>query len=570
MPSTRLKGMNDQRPLVSCIMPTCNRPQFVSQAISYFQRQGYSPRELIIVDDGDIPVAGLVPNDPNIHYIRLDKRLALGEKRNIACKAGRGDLIAHWDDDDWISPDRLSIQVEHLGQASVCGSAELLHYDLTAGEAWLYSYPAEKRPWLAGCTLLYRREAWANNPFKPKNNGEDTAFVWQLPANQIRAIPDIDLVVSIIHGRNTALRSLNNPRWERLHISEVRSKLGADSEFYAALRSGLNPAMGGKRPEQSKRPVKQAAAARTAGNGRYQVSPPKTTTYTALNRVTVSIPYYRCKPYIRRAVESILAQSYGNLILVVVNDNDEDEPWDLLADIDDPRLVRFDLRENRGRYFADAVVLNATPDPYFLVQDADDYSEPERIGTLLYKLREDHADGVVSGLFKIDVERVGTAGRRPVQFSPGRRRLRAKLAHRLSHFGLFRVAALKEIGGFYGGFRISYDTLLMNLLMMTGRVSYVEEPLYTRVIRPDSLTTSQATGLQSAERSRVRRYHDKIFHNAYAAYNRYLAGELSAGELANYIREQSQQHVTAAEQAALNEESARLRSAMLRGGLWNF
>src|SRR5262245_35812210 len=97
----------------------------------------------------------------------------------------------------------------------------------------------------------------------------------------------------------------------------------------------------------------------------HQTSPPHA------QRVTVSIPYFRCKPYICRAVESILEQTYHHLTVVVVNDGDPEPPWDQLAHIDDPRLVRFNLAANYGRYFVDAVVLNATPDLYFVVQDAD-------------------------------------------------------------------------------------------------------------------------------------------------------------------------------------------------------
>src|SRR5262249_32935231 len=86
------------------------------------------------------------------------------------------------------------------------------------------------------------------------------------------------------------------------------------------------------------------------------------------NLVTVSIPYYRCKPYIRKVVESILDQTHWELQLIVVNDGDDQPPWAELAHISDPRLVQFDLRANHGRYFADAVVLNAVDSPYFAVQ----------------------------------------------------------------------------------------------------------------------------------------------------------------------------------------------------------
>src|SRR4051794_32338454 len=113
-------------------------------------------------------------------------------------------------------------------------------------------------------------------------------------------------------------------------------------------------------------------------------------------RVTVAIPYFQCKPSIGQAVESMLSQTHSALTLVVVNDGDPEPPWPALDHIHDPRLVRFDLPTNRGIYFANAVVLAATDDPYFVVQDADDWSEPQRIAQLLQKLRAEDADGVLS------------------------------------------------------------------------------------------------------------------------------------------------------------------------------
>ena len=41
-----------KEPLVSCVMPTADRRQWVPQAIRNFQQQNYPNRELLIVDDG--------------------------------------------------------------------------------------------------------------------------------------------------------------------------------------------------------------------------------------------------------------------------------------------------------------------------------------------------------------------------------------------------------------------------------------------------------------------------------------------------------------------------------------
>ena len=97
-------------------MPTFDRRSFVPQSVRYFLRQDYPAKELVIVDDGPEPVSDLLPADPRIVYHRLEARTVLGAKRNLACELARGSVIVHWDDDDWASPERVSVQVAALNR----------------------------------------------------------------------------------------------------------------------------------------------------------------------------------------------------------------------------------------------------------------------------------------------------------------------------------------------------------------------------------------------------------------------------------------------------------------------
>ena len=82
--------MRPESPLVSCIMPTRNRRALVGQAIAYFLRQDYPRKELIVVDDGDDCIVDLMPPDPRVQYLRLERRTSVGAKRNLACAGARG------------------------------------------------------------------------------------------------------------------------------------------------------------------------------------------------------------------------------------------------------------------------------------------------------------------------------------------------------------------------------------------------------------------------------------------------------------------------------------------------
>jgi glycosyltransferase involved in cell wall biosynthesis len=221
-------------------MPTRNRRRFVAQSIWYFLRQDYKPCELVIVDDGEDAIHDLVPKDERIHYVHLSKRMPLGAKRNLACEMSRGELIAHWDDDDWVAPHRLSKQVHELQEsnADACGVRDLLHFSIESGEAWLYRYPPQERPWLAGGTLLYRSETWREHRFPEINVGEDNAFVWQLPGHKLHPVQDLSLYIALIHAGNSAYKNFEDPRWQKRPLEEVSQFINFDREFYVALRNG--------------------------------------------------------------------------------------------------------------------------------------------------------------------------------------------------------------------------------------------------------------------------------------------------------------------------------------------
>jgi len=234
---TAVPARTGQLPLVSCVMPTFDRRSFVPQAVRYFLRQDYASKELIIVDDGPEPVSDLLPDDTRIRYHRLAARTVLGAKRNLACDLARGPIIAHWDDDDWASPERVSMQVAALtaGQADICGVASLLYYDPASSSAWRFTWPARLRPWAAGPSLCFAKELWARAPFPEVAIGEDTRFVFSPAVRRITYVHEPACIVGIIHRGNTAPKSVRGAHWSRRPLREVEDVLGEDLAFYRQL-----------------------------------------------------------------------------------------------------------------------------------------------------------------------------------------------------------------------------------------------------------------------------------------------------------------------------------------------
>ena len=211
-------------PMVSCIMPTYNRRQFVPHAIEYFLRQDYPQKELIIIDDGSDCIKDLVPDHPAISYYRLDQRISLGAKLNLACGHARGNIIAHWDDDDWYASHRLSYQVEALQKKQIvmAGINRLLYFDLYKKNAFTYIYPPDQRTWLSGSSLCYKKSFWDDNKFEDINVGMDGLFVWRTTPDHLCVLPDSTFAVHIIHPENGSRKDTSGVWWHDCPVEEIK------------------------------------------------------------------------------------------------------------------------------------------------------------------------------------------------------------------------------------------------------------------------------------------------------------------------------------------------------------
>ncbi|MEV6041158.1 FkbM family methyltransferase [Nonomuraea sp. NPDC052116] len=223
-----------EAPLVTCFMPTRDRRRFVPLAIQQFLCQDYPDRELLVLDDGTDTVADLVPDHPAIRYERIRPTSTLGAKRNLGCRMARGELIANWDDDDWSAPWRLSRQVEALIRtgADVCGLSEMCFFDLSSEAVWRYRYPPSRtRPWVAGGTMCFRKDFWAEHPFPEIQVGSDTVFLWQ-GRPRVHALDAPGMYVATTHPGNTSPRRVSGAWWRPAERSDL------PAEFLGAVRPG--------------------------------------------------------------------------------------------------------------------------------------------------------------------------------------------------------------------------------------------------------------------------------------------------------------------------------------------
>ncbi|WP_342328689.1 glycosyltransferase family A protein [Pedobacter sp. FW305-3-2-15-E-R2A2] len=198
-------------PLVSCIMPTANRQKFIPLAINYFLEQDYPNAELVIIDDGLESAARLIPDNPKIRYFYSEPLGTIGVKRNHACEKAQGEIIMHWDDDDWYAADWVSKQVEALSSsgADITGLNQVIFYSPSVNKRWMYEDTDMEQPWLCGATMAYRKSFWQEHPFIDIQVGEDYDFVWNTGAKTF-ALDYPNGFVAILHAHNTSIKPVED------------------------------------------------------------------------------------------------------------------------------------------------------------------------------------------------------------------------------------------------------------------------------------------------------------------------------------------------------------------------
>lgn len=205
-----------ENPLVSCIMPTANRLKFVPYAIDYFLKQDYPNAELIIIDDGEKSAGELVPLHPKIHYYYSQPLGTIGLKRNIACEKANGEIIMHWDDDDFYASDWITKMVTSLltSEADITGLNRVLFYSPISNQNFMYEDTDEEKPWICGATMTFRKSFWEKHPFADLQVGEDYDFVWNSGA-KIVALDYLTGFTAILHPYNTSMKPVENPKHKK-------------------------------------------------------------------------------------------------------------------------------------------------------------------------------------------------------------------------------------------------------------------------------------------------------------------------------------------------------------------
>ena len=195
--------------------------------------------------------------------------------------------------------------------------------------------------------------------------------------------------------------------------------------------------------------------------------------------ITLAIPSFNHALYIKQSIESIVAQDYANIELIIIDDGSSDDSVAVIESMASAcrnRFVRYEFRSrpNKGQAETLNEALEWAEGEYFSMLSSDDVLLPEKTSRLLACISaEDDVAGVFSGFEYIDGDGqlIGTENHPETYFT-----FDDVLAHRHSLqtcTQLFRTECLRATGGYLEGCYIEDWYMCLKLTELGYRLKNV-------------------------------------------------------------------------------------------------
>lgn len=215
-------------------------------------------------------------------------------------------------------------------------------------------------------------------------------------------------------------------------------------------------------------------------------------------KISVIVPVYKVEEYVSRCVDSILAQTYRNLEIILVDDGSPDTCGAICDEYagKDPRVLVIH-KVNGGLSSARNAGIDIATGEYIAFVDSDDWIEPDTYEHLLGAALRYDVKLVCAGRYDVD----SATGEKTKGLCPPREEVVTgkEMCRRIflwenmdsaSWDKLYHRALFREIRFPLG--KIVEDVPIMYLIALdAGKVCMCDKPIYNYYHRPGSITTAR-------------------------------------------------------------------------------
>lgn len=195
--------------------------------------------------------------------------------------------------------------------------------------------------------------------------------------------------------------------------------------------------------------------------------------------ISVIMPVYNCEHYLREAIDSILAQTFTDFELLIIDDGSTDRSIEIARSCTDDRIHVLS-EPHRGLVATLNKGLALARGTYVARMDADDISSPRRFARQI-ALLESHADVVLVGCCARCIDTEGRAAGNYVMPPPEGRSLAVALcgSNQFVHGSIMaRREAILSVGGYRREFLTAEDYDLWLRLGEIGCIVNIPQWLY--------------------------------------------------------------------------------------------
>ncbi|EAU67267.1 O-antigen biosynthesis protein RfbC [Stigmatella aurantiaca DW4/3-1] len=286
--------------------------------------------------------------------------------------------------------------------------------------------------------------------------------------------------------------------------------------FHHAFAEALKRALGAAKPKMLL-PTPAEYEAWWTVHERASRAPAETVKSTQGPRFSLAVPAYETpEPYLRACIESVLAQTYPDWQLCIVDDGSRGSGVEHVVRAyarREPRIVFERLARNVGIARAtNAALAHATGD-FVAFLDHDDVLAPRALEVVAQHM----ADAPEGEVFYSDEDKIDAHGvRHAPSFKPALSPDLLRSVNYICHFLVVRTRLLQEVGGIRPGFEGAQDhELLLRLVERTQRFHHIPEVLYHWRVHAGS-TSSDASAKPAASEAGRRAVEEHLQRQAEA------------------------------------------------------
>lgn len=210
-------------------------------------------------------------------------------------------------------------------------------------------------------------------------------------------------------------------------------------------------------------------------------------------KVSVIIPTYKRPDYLCNAVDSVLAQTYENIEIIVVDDNGSSSEYrtqtaDLMKKYsDEPKVIYLPLEKNCGGAAARNAGIDKAIGDYIAFLDDDDVYLPQKIEVQLGEMKKNGWEvSVMDGATYNENEELLSRKIQKLQNGMTKEELlRVHLMYHITNTNtfMFKAEALRKIGGFTDIVACQEYMLMMKTIRANLKLGYINQALVKNYIR---------------------------------------------------------------------------------------